>query len=294
MKEICQMKIAVLMTCHNRREKTMACLRTLLAQAAEGRQLNLAVFLVDDGSTDRTCDMVKEWYQTISSAFIFDLRLIVGTGDLFWAKGMRLAWESAVAEENSRGPFDFYLWLNDDVELKPKAIELVIDDWRMCGDERGVIVGACSKDVEETESSYAATTRHDEQIPPNGRTPQRADGWFNGNFVLVPRKAYEQVGMISGDYTHARADYDYAERLKRERIPFFASSQYIGVCIKDYSQKVNGMGLMKRVTLLWRPGYCNLHDLFLFRFKYYGLLKAVVSCLHMMVIVLRPLGVKKP
>ena len=165
-----------------------------------------------------------------------------------------------------------------------------MDDWRVCGDERGVIAGACSRDVEETASTYAATTRRDVQIPPNGKAPQRADGWFNGNFVLVPRKAYESVGMISGVYTHARADYDYAERLKRAGIPFFASSRYVGVCKRDYAQKVEGMGLCKRVSLLWKPSYCNLHDLFLFRRKYYGVGRAIVSCLHMTLIVLRPLG----
>ena len=217
------------------------------------------------------------------------VRVIKGDGTLFWAKGMRLAWETAVEDEKRVGAIDFFLWLNDDVELKPGAIESVLDDWRRSGDERGVIAGACSRDVEETASTYAATTRRDVQIPPNGTAPQRADGWFNGNFVLVPRKAYEQVGMISNEYTHARADYDYAERLKRAGIPFFASSRYVGVCEKDYAQKVEGMGLCKRVSLLWKPSYCNLHDLFLFRRKYYGLGRAIVSCLHMMAIVLRKL-----
>ena len=203
---------------------------------------------------------------------------------------MRLAWETAVEEEKRVGAFDFFLWLNDDVELKPGAIESVLDDWRVCGDIRGVIVGACSSDRREEECSYAASTWGDARIPPNGHSPQRSDGWFGGNFLLVPRKAYEMVGMISGEYSHARADYDYAERLKRAEIPFFASSHYIGTCERDYAKKVMGLGLAQRVAMLWRPGYCNLQDLFLFKYRYYGLMRAVVSCLHMMFIVMRPLG----
>lgn len=292
------MQIAVLMTCHNRREKTVRCLRALAVVAHEvksksenGKSAEFQVFLVDDGSTDGTGEEIVRLFDC--SARVEErlaVRVIRGDGNLFWAKGMRLAWETAVEAEKKEGPFDFFLWLNDDVELKPGAIESVLDDWRRCGDERGAIAGACSRDVEETASTYAATTRRDVQIPPNGAAPQRADGWFNGNFVLVPRKAYEQVGMISNEYTHARADYDYAERLKRAGIPFFASSRYIGVCEGDYGRKFVGLGLAQRVALLWKPGYCNLHDLFLFRYKYYGLLRALVSCLHMMVIVLRPLG----
>ena len=300
------MRIAVLMTCHNRREKTLRCLRALAVAAKEverkggGGQWNLHVFLVDDGSTDGTGEAVRnvgmweceneEMGKCGNGEKSEWVKVIRGDGKLFWAKGMALAWETAVDAEERCGPFDFFLWLNDDVGIKSGAIVSVVEDWRACGDERGVVVGACSKDVAESESSYAATTRHDVQIPPNGNTPQRADGWFNGNFVLVPRKAYEQVGMLSREYTHARADYDYAERLKRAGIPFFASSHYVGVCVKDYAQKVKGMGLGKRVSLLWKPSYCNLHDLFLFKRKYYGLLRAVVACLHMMIIVLRPLG----
>lgn len=289
----------------------MRCLRAIAvatrevkSKSEEVRAAEFNVFLVDDGSTDGTGEAARELIDcgidgltdcergrlTDCGKERLTGRVIRGDGNLFWAKGMRLAWETAVEEEKKDGrPFDFFLWLNDDVELKPGAIESVVEDWRVCGDERGVIAGACSSDETETASTYAACDRRDVRIPPNGRSPQRADGWFSGNFVLVPRKAYEQIGMISGEYTHARADYDYAERLKRAGIPFFASSRYVGVCVRDYAQKVAGMGLLARVSLLWKPSYCNLHDLFLFRRKYYGLGRAIVSCLHMMAIVLRKL-----
>ena len=46
--------IAVLITCYNRKDKTLLCLESLFKQQGLGIDFSLAVFLVDDGSTDGT------------------------------------------------------------------------------------------------------------------------------------------------------------------------------------------------------------------------------------------------
>ncbi len=45
--------LAVVMTCHNRRETTLRCLRELEAQTLPAGW-NMRTYLVDDGSTDGT------------------------------------------------------------------------------------------------------------------------------------------------------------------------------------------------------------------------------------------------
>ena len=268
-------RIAVLMTCHNRSEITLACLAKLLPLLGEKDRL----YLVDDGSRDGTTETVV----ALNDARI---NVITGTGSLYWARGMRLAWETATKETD----YDFYLWLNDDVVMKSDAIENLLKDYRatcstnhqpLTTNNYSVIVGACSADESEETSSYAATDERDRQVFPNGKVPQRATGWFNGNCVLVPRATYEAVGMISGDYSHARADYDYAERLKRAGIPFFASSRFVGVCHNDYLKKLSGKSLWQRIQMFGKPGYWNLADLFRFRYRYWGLSRAVLSVCHL-------------
>ena len=255
-------KIAVLMTCHNRVETTLECLRRLMPQLS----LSDKVFLVDDGSTDGTGARVRSAYPTV--------HVIDGDGSLYWAKGMRKAWD--VAEED--GIYDFYLWLNDDVKLHDNAIEEIIRDMELASSPSCVVVGACEYGGCCT---YSATDANDCRIVPNGN-PQRAAGWLNGNVVLVPRVVSKRIGRISSDYSHARADYDYAERLKLVNIPFFVSSHYVGICPFDFRKKIQGKKLVERISWLWKPGYFNLRDLYLIRSRYHGHARAVLSCVRLM------------
>ena len=264
------MKLAVLMTCYNRVETTLRALGLLYA-AADG-VADIDVCLVEDASPDGTGAKVKERFPHV--------HIVVGTGQLYWAKGMRKAWETAVVERND---CDGFLWLNDDLYLRPDAIAGMLDDYEKT---KSVIVGACSEDATEMKCSYGAKNHRDCLIVPNG-APQLADGWFNGNCVFVPRDVYLKVGMISGEYTHARADYDYAERLKKVNIPFYCSAKYVGVCHNDFDEKMHGKSLGQRLQLLWKPGYFNLHDLWLIRSRYHGVPRAILSCLHLIFMAVR-------
>ncbi len=76
------MKIAVLLTCFNRVEITKLCLNTL-----KSHQELYDVFLVDDGSTDDTNSVVKSMYPFV--------HVVDGSGDLFWSRGMHVAWKRA-------------------------------------------------------------------------------------------------------------------------------------------------------------------------------------------------------
>ena len=261
-------KVAVLIACYNRVAMTIRSLAAL-THAADG--IDYDVFLVDDGSTDGTTETVRTAFPRI--------HVIQGNGKLFWAKSMHLAWEIAV----SHCDYDYYLWLNDDLILKPDALAGIFADYRAV---KSVVVGACSEDAAETFCSYGVSDNCDQKILPNG-SPQQANGWLNGNLVLVPKLVYEEIGMISADYSHARADYDYAERLKKAGIPFYCSSHYVGVCHNDFYEKMAGMNIWQKLHMLWKPGYFNLHDLWLIRRRYHGITAAILSCAHLTYMAIR-------
>ena len=85
------MSIAALITCHNRCEKTKRCLSSLLTVMPE-----LKVYVVDDGSTDGTSEMVNTLFPGVT--------VLKGDGNLFWSRGMYVAWIEAVKRN-----YDYYL-----------------------------------------------------------------------------------------------------------------------------------------------------------------------------------------
>src|SRR6266480_1904244 len=104
--------VAVLMTCFNRREKTIAALTAL--REATTKAIEYRVFLVDDGSTDGTSKIVLDEFP--------EAKVIEGTGELYWNRGMRLAWCHAL-EANPA----FYLWLNDDMILREGSVAKLVE-----------------------------------------------------------------------------------------------------------------------------------------------------------------------
>jgi GT2 family glycosyltransferase len=103
--------IAVLIACHNRKDQTLNCLQALFNQIGMGIAFKLEVFLVDDGCTDGTAEAIRQQFPQVT--------IIKGTGNLYWNRGMHLAWK--VATETNF--FDYYLWLNDDTFLFENAIK---------------------------------------------------------------------------------------------------------------------------------------------------------------------------
>jgi len=101
--------VAALLTCHNRKETTLACLSSLYSQSIKD-EITLNVFLTDDASTDGTGEAVREQYPQV--------HILHGDGNLFWCGGMRLAWQEAMKHEP-----DHYLWLNDDTMLTQDALQ---------------------------------------------------------------------------------------------------------------------------------------------------------------------------
>lgn len=210
--------VAVLMTCHNRRAQTLACLTSLFAQQEELRgQLKLTVWLVDDGSHDGTSAAVEQTFPQV--------RVIVGTGDLFWCGGMALAWSRA-ADTTA----DAFLWLNDDVVLLPGALATL----RRIAVEHpdAVVVGSC-RDPDSGKRTYGGLRRlglHPGKIYPvePGVSTTSCDT-FEGNIVWVPESTFVRIGPLAR-YRHAMGDIDYGYRVSEYGIPLLLAPGFLGEC----------------------------------------------------------------
>ena len=237
-------RIAVLMTCHDRRPLTLRCLASLRTAAANVAA-DLDVFLVDDGCTDGTAAAVAEQFP--------DVRIIPGSGSLYWCGGMRVAWRAAV----DAGGYDSYLWLNDDVQLAPDSLAVLFETAAALVRERGragIVVGS-TRDAEQGGTTYGEMGAAG--VEAAGTAP-RPIASFNGNIVLIADEVYRRVGGLSRLYTHGFGDLDYACRARRHGIPIWLAPGHLGTCsIGPRSRwERKELSLWRRLVALHRPTGC--------------------------------------
>ncbi|MFM7244654.1 MAG: glycosyltransferase family 2 protein [Planctomycetaceae bacterium] len=239
-------RIAVLMTCHNRRALTLRCLESLRAASTPvSSMVDVAVFLVDDGCTDGTGTAVAERFP--------DVTIVPGTGSLYWCGGMRTAWRAAARA----GGFDAYLWLNDDVRLEDGFLACLLDTAatiRQATGRSGIVVGATA---DEAGGGTSYGEMGPEGIRPAGDAARPIDS-FNGNIVLVPDEVFRELGGFSRVYSHGFGDIDYACRARRLGIPIWLAPGHLGSCTMDKASRWErpDVPLWQRLVALHRPTGC--------------------------------------
>ena len=242
-------KVAVLITCHNRKAKTLACLASLFeAKLPSGYELD--VFLMDDGCTDGTGNTVKRLYPQIS--------ILKGNGYLFWAGGMRLAWETAMEKQS----YDVYLLINDDVRLFADFMDNLIATERYSltkSGKKGIYSGA-TIDEETNKTTYGGArikTNHfvmRSQLLNPTQSPQACE-ITNANILWISRDVVDRIGIFDAYYTHGIADYDYSLRAVKKNIPVYLAPNICGICADDHGKnwKSCQVSLPKRIAYLKSP-----------------------------------------
>jgi GT2 family glycosyltransferase len=221
------MKVAVLITCFNRKEKTLSCIESIYAQVCN-QTLELDVFLVDDGSTDGTSDAVQKLYPNVN--------LIKGSGSLFWARGMRLAWTQAM----NSAQYDYYWLVNDDTTLYSTALSMLLEADSYAVSVYGVqgVYSGSTKSPTSGAHSYGGESLLDRKtyascpVFPNG-TYQLCD-FTNANCLLVPESVVKKIGIFSEVYVQSIADYDYSMRAVTAKLPVLILPEYAGTCEYDH------------------------------------------------------------
>lgn len=265
------MNISVLLTCHNRQLKTEKCLESLgvalkkynSEHIYDKDQLKLEVFLTDDACTDNTVEVSK----TIVSGYA-PFHVLKGDGNLFWAGGMRMAWNEAKKRHNE---WDYYLLLNDDVELLPNVFDELFSALKFSANEYGKegLVSGITCDIKnpdkETYGGSVYTNKllgKKRHIEPNGSL-QLCD-LTNANILLVPAIVVEKIGILDERFRHG-GDYDYTFRAHRKGWPLILTANFCGKCEFDHrdeeaeKKKILSLNLRERIKYFNFPTRC-IHD----------------------------------
>ncbi|SMC54845.1 glycosyltransferase family 2 protein [Cellulophaga tyrosinoxydans] len=245
------LNIAILLTCFNRKAKTLAALNTLKeAIKIVEQNCKITVYLTDDGSTDGTSEAVALNFP--------EVKILLGTGTMYWAGGMRNSWNEAL-----KGNYDGYLLLNDDTELFNNVFKVLIETHEYClsNYKKGGIYIGSTQDKKTSKLSYGGnifTNRNKGKyvkVIPNEKEPQKCE-LGNANIMYVDQSVIKEIGILSDGFVHGLADFDYTLKAIKKGIPVLVAPYYLGFCTNDhgdkYSKFVNS-SLIERLKFLYNP-----------------------------------------
>ena len=245
------LKVAVLLTCHNRKDKTDICLSTFLSATKYIKSYIFDVFLVDDGSTDGTYELILEKYPMVF--------YIKGNGTLFWAGGMRLAWATAL---NSDIEYDGFLLINDDVEFIDSFEDkiLLTQQWCINNNDKDGIYVLSTIDKMTNEVSYGGHLlkkrifKHTTISIMPTEQPQPCD-LANANILYVSSEVVKKLGILDSHFTHSLADFDYMLTANETGFPVLVCPGVGGYCKNDHPKDLIASisTIKERIKALYSP-----------------------------------------
>lgn len=258
------MKIAALLTCFNRKEKTLQCIKSLFKALPD-----CSVFMVDDASTDGTSNAVLEQFPQV--------HIIHGDGNLFWSRGMYTAWKEAI-----KGNYDYYLWLNDDIELYPFFFQELMECIKL-GNNKCIVSGLV-ENFEKTKILYGGNDRNKRLIQSSETLKEIT--FMNGNVVLIPQYVVKKIGIIDPVFHHDLGDVDYGLTARENGIKVFATRKPIAAGYSNDFCRVRKWNttLYNRFKKLYSPLGANPKINFYFRKKHFGLLNASIYIVYLYIL----------
>ncbi len=257
-----KLKIAALACSYNRLEKTASFLKSVLSQSIPDNY-SLDVYLLDDNSPDGTAGYVRKNFPTV--------HVIEGSGQLFWAGGMRTLWSHVLKQ----GEYDFYLLLNDDVVLYDGAIERLMAAYNLSSSPSNIILGSVQHPGKhkvtyggfKLTSKLMGLTALETPDPVN----LKACDIGNANILLVDRSTVDKIGILSDSYTHAFADFDYTLTANKNGVKVWLGPGFYGSCENDHglSWLPQTSPLKKRIAYLYSPKGIALKEYMIYIKKHF-------------------------
>lgn len=241
-----ELRIAAVLTCFNRKDKTRDCLEALFSSAQRlADRIRLHVIVTDDGSSDGTGEMLCGRFPQVE--------VLRGDGGLYWNGGMRLAYGRALEQGH-----DFYLWVNDDTILFQDCLERLLathDELLASSGRGGLVVGSTCND--DGRVSYGGLRRKGGGkalkfclVEPAAQ-PQPCES-NNGNCLLVSAEAARQLGNLEEAYVHSMGDMDYGLRATKAGIPLWVMPGFVGKCSNDNTVEGSYLDRTLPLAVRWK------------------------------------------
>ena len=252
------LRVACLLSCHNRKSLTLACLESIYSQLNDCGA-DVQIFLLDDGSTDGTSSTVRQRFPLV--------KLFSGSGDLFWCGAMRVLWR--IAAQSSP---DYFLLLNDDTFFYKNALDVLLSSASFLNDQCLVVGSICDPiNKQKVYGGFGPVSTTNFQSHFSG---MRFYQTCNANCLLIPDVIYQRLGVFNSAYTHSMGDFDYGYLATRNFIPILETADFVGECApNDISKSWHNSALSRyeRFRQLFSQKGLPYREWYVFCRRNYGL-----------------------
>lgn len=243
MEQLEKLPICIIVTTFNRRDTTRRFLESLMQQLQKFRT-SATVVLVDDASSDGTPEMVfKEFPKVI---------LLHGTGQLYWAGGVRLAVNHLSEKLND---FRGILLINDDIVLADESISSMIKIAESHDALIGGTVITYSGEIESSGGSLGLICKPKPKLRIANGKVQDCD-LLPGHILYIPMSVYRSLGGFDENLPYRFIDLEFSLRAKRAGIRVLLAPEILAFTdeVHDYYKETSSMrgtltSLIRKVLL---------------------------------------------
>lgn len=227
------MRFITLTTSHNRAQKTLSCLKSLCNIALPGVQFTHV--LVDDGSCDGTAQAV--------ASHCPEVILVSGSGNEYWAGGMRLGWCRAVSHLS----FDALFVYNDDVQFDSQRLSEFFECMATMLRNNipcDILVGSLTDS--NGNLSYGGLLLDKGFHPLRMHTQYPDDSslikvdTMNMNACIISNHCLRNYGFLESYFVHSGADIEYGLRVSKRGGAVQLFTSIVGVCDKNNAIGTSG------------------------------------------------------
>ena len=212
--------IALLFTCHNRKEITKRFLDSFFKSIIPN-EIDIEIYALDDGSADGTHELLKN----------FNISVFSSDGSKYWAGGMR-----TLLSKINVASYDFILCVNDDIVLanNPFGTLLGYINRHFSKENPSIYVASCYNEFGITYGSINLEKKYYGFRLLLSKSKDTNVNTFNMNFCLIPSDLILKFGFLDKIFTHHWADFDYGLRLSSLGVDIIQIHNKICICERDF------------------------------------------------------------
>lgn len=209
-------EIAIILPVRNRKPLTQAILTQIYGQidllTLEG--IEIAVVVVDDGSTDGTPAMIQQCFSSVN--------VVHGDGSLWWTGAICQGMKFALDILNP----DYFVWLNDDIKLADNFICNLTELCQSGQIEFSIIGGIVYAKLYPSWLVFGGMHRKQfiRSIDEFGNADAIEVDMLNGNITVIPKAVVAKVGLPNADrFKHYGGDFEFVYRAKQAGFEVYLS-----------------------------------------------------------------------